>query len=43
VNQLELSVIPRSVLGKRVRALRRGGLTPANVYGHGVESRALQI
>jgi len=43
VNQLELSVAPRSVLGKRVRALRRGGLTPANVYGHGVESRALQI
>lgn len=43
MNQLELSVIPRSVLGKRVRALRRGGLTPANVYGHGVESRALQI
>ena len=43
MNQLELSVVPRSVLGKRVRALRRGGLTPANVYGHGVESRALQI
>lgn len=43
MNQLELSVAPRSVLGKRVRALRRGGLTPANVYGHGVESRALQI
>jgi large subunit ribosomal protein L25 len=43
VNQLELSVAPRSVLGKRVRALRRGGLTPANVYGHRVESRALQV
>jgi len=43
VNQLELSVVPRAVLGKRVRALPRGGLTPANVYGHGVESRALQV
>jgi large subunit ribosomal protein L25 len=43
VNQLELSVVPRSVLGKRVAALRRGGLTPANVYGHRIESRALQV
>jgi len=43
VKQLELTVIPRSVLGKRVKALRRGGQTPANVYGHRVESRALQI
>ncbi len=43
MNQLELSVAPRSVLGKRVKALRRGGLTPANVYGHRVESRALQV
>ena len=43
MNQKELSVAPRSVLGKRVRALRRGGLTPANVYGHRVESRALQV
>ena len=43
MKQLELTVIPRSVLGKRVKALRRGGQTPANVYGHRVESRALQI
>ncbi len=43
MNQLELSVVPRSVLGKRVAALRRGGLTPANVYGHRIESRALQV
>ena len=43
MNQKELSVAPRSVLGKRVRGLRRGGLTPANVYGHRVESRALQV
>jgi large subunit ribosomal protein L25 len=43
VKQLELTVTPRSVLGKRVKALRRGGQTPANVYGHRVESRALQV
>jgi large subunit ribosomal protein L25 len=43
VKQLELTVIPRSVLGKKVKALRRGGSTPANVYGHRIESQALQI
>jgi large subunit ribosomal protein L25 len=43
VNQFELSVVPRSVLGKKVKVLRREGLTPANVYGHGIESRALQV
>jgi large subunit ribosomal protein L25 len=39
---VELRVEPREVLGKKVRALRSRGLTPANVYGHGVESQAVQ-
>ncbi len=43
MNQFELSVGPRSVLGKKVKTLRREGLTPANVYGHGIESQALQV
>lgn len=39
---VELHVEPREVLGKKVRALRSGGLTPANVYGHRVQSQAVQ-
>jgi large subunit ribosomal protein L25 len=38
----ELKVVPREVLGKKVKALRREGLTPANIYGHGLESQAVQ-
>lgn len=33
----------RTVLGKKVRALRREGIVPANVYGNGVESTAIQF
>jgi large subunit ribosomal protein L25 len=39
---LEIRVDPRTVLGKKVKTLRRGGITPANVYGHRVESQAVQ-
>jgi large subunit ribosomal protein L25 len=39
--QLELSAEPRSVYGKHVRRLRRQGIVPANIYGHGA-SRAIQ-
>jgi len=39
----ELKVAPREVLGKKVKALRRQGFTPANIYGHHIESRAIQI
>jgi large subunit ribosomal protein L25 len=38
----ELAVAPRTVLGKKVAALRRGGQTPANVFGRSVESKAVQ-
>jgi large subunit ribosomal protein L25 len=37
-----LGAAPRTVLGKKVKALRRAGITPANVYGHKVESTSLQ-
>jgi large subunit ribosomal protein L25 len=43
VNSVELKVAPRSVLGKKVKAMRRRGVTPANVYGHRIESRAVEI
>jgi large subunit ribosomal protein L25 len=39
--QLELSAEPRDVFGKHVRRLRRQGIVPANIYGHGA-SRAIQ-
>jgi large subunit ribosomal protein L25 len=41
--RIALAARPRAVLGKGVRHLRREGILPANVYGKGVESRALQL
>src|SRR5919204_4912569 len=38
---IELRAEPRTVLGKHVRRLRRQGIVPANIYGHGA-SRAIQ-
>ncbi|MDP2954338.1 MAG: 50S ribosomal protein L25 [Chloroflexota bacterium] len=34
MEQLELDAKAREVLGKRVRFMRREGMTPANVFGH---------
>ena len=39
----ELNVAPRVVLGKKVKALRRQGLTPANIYGQRIDSQAVQV
>lgn len=39
---MELTVNTRDIRGKKVRFLRREGLTPAHVYGHGIEPVALQ-
>jgi large subunit ribosomal protein L25 len=39
----QLQVAPRTVLGKKVRALRREGMIPANIYGHNVSSVAVQV
>ncbi len=38
-----IQAAPRSVLGKQVKQLRRQGILPANVYGKGVPSVAIQI
>jgi large subunit ribosomal protein L25 len=43
VNREEVTASKRDVLGKKVRFLRRKGLTPANVYGANIESIPLQI
>jgi large subunit ribosomal protein L25 len=39
--QVDLSAEPRDVFGKHVKRLRREGIVPANIYGHGA-SRAIQ-
>ena len=39
----ELKVAPRDVLGKKVKALRRQGVTPANIYGSHVDSQSIQL
>ncbi len=39
----ELTVEPRQVSGKKVAQLRRAGVLPANIYGHGIESVSVQL
>lgn len=39
----DLKVAPRTVVGKNVAKLRRAGITPANIYGHKIESTAVQV
>lgn len=43
MKRIELAAQQRSVLGKKVKRLRNTGLTPANVYGHNINSVALQV
>ena len=42
MDQIELKVNKREVLGKKVRFLRRKGITPVHLFGHGIDSEALQ-
>ena len=42
-SRTELTVTPREVVGKKVKALRRDGVIPANIYGRGIESTAVQV
>ncbi|MFH0768117.1 MAG: 50S ribosomal protein L25 [Chloroflexota bacterium] len=42
MSQIELKLTDRDILGKKVSELRRQGITPAHLYGHGIESVALQ-
>lgn len=39
----ELNAARREVLGKKVGRLRRQGLTPANIFGRGLNSVAVQV
>ncbi len=39
----QLNAESRTVLGKKVKKLRREGILPANVYGKGLESKSIQV
>jgi large subunit ribosomal protein L25 len=43
VENLELQAASRELEGKRVRHLRAKGILPANLFGHGVASKSLQV
>src|SRR5688572_5975674 len=40
---IDLEVQPRTVIGKKVKQLRRAGIVPGNIYGHGMESTSVQV
>jgi large subunit ribosomal protein L25 len=42
MDKIELDVTNREILGKKVKHLRRQGITPVHLFGHGIESLALQ-
>ncbi len=42
MEELKLKASKRDVLGKRNRFLRKQGITPAHLFGHNIESMALQ-
>jgi large subunit ribosomal protein L25 len=42
MENLTLQAARRNVLGKKNRFLRRQGVTPAHIFGHDIESQALQ-
>lgn len=39
---VQLAVDQRTIMGKRLGGLRRKGIMPAHLYGHGIDSLALQ-
>ena len=43
MDQTTIDVRPRALFGKKARFLRRAGITPANLYGAGFDSVALQV
>ncbi len=42
MDQMELQATHRQILGRKVRFLRRQGIIPVHLFGHNVESLALQ-
>jgi large subunit ribosomal protein L25 len=43
MKRFKLAVEKRKVVGKKVKKLRKEGFLPANIYGKGVKSQALQV
>jgi len=43
MKRLELEVSKREITGKKVRFLRRDGMTPGNIYGHGIDSTPVKV
>lgn len=43
MESIVLDVKKRTVLGKKVKDLRRQGITPANVFGGGIESQSIEM
>ncbi len=43
MSEIKLAADKRETLGKKVRFLRRDGITPANIFGRGIKSTAVQI
>lgn len=43
MKRIQLTVEPRTVLGKQVKRLRREGYLPANIYGKELASTAVQV
>ena len=41
-DRITLSLQPRDTLGKKVKHLRSGGITPVHLYGPGIPSQSLQ-
>jgi large subunit ribosomal protein L25 len=42
MDELKIKASKREILGKKTRFLRRQGITPAHLFGHGLDSLALQ-
>jgi len=42
MDKIELEVTNREILGKEVKHLRRQGIIPVHLFGHGIKSLALQ-
>jgi large subunit ribosomal protein L25 len=42
MDKIELKVTNREILGKKVKHLRRQSITPVHLFGHGIDSLALQ-
>jgi large subunit ribosomal protein L25 len=43
MKRIELEASKRDITGKKVRFLRRQGIVPANIYGHGIDSTAINV